>query len=211
MTTSPSPFRRASCWRASTRSCAGRRPLARKRVIAIEGLVLDGASHRVTVGEQTVSLGPTEYRLLSFFMMHPERVYSRNQLLDRVWGGNVYVEERTVDVHIRRLRKALERLWLRQVHPDRTRRRLPVLGTRGLTGVRDDHRPGHSRSPACWRCWAWRWRADSSSAGRWCGSSSALAGVPVSAAGQSLSARALAEASAISSIRRMWVAHGRTS
>jgi two-component system phosphate regulon response regulator PhoB len=59
-------------------------------------------------GEQTVSLGPTEFRLLQFFMEHPERVYSRGQLLDRVWGGNVYVEERTVDVHIRRLRKALE-------------------------------------------------------------------------------------------------------
>jgi two-component system phosphate regulon response regulator PhoB len=59
-------------------------------------------------GEQPVSLGPTEYRLLQFFMEHPERVYSRSQLLDRVWGGNVYVEERTVDVHIRRLRKALE-------------------------------------------------------------------------------------------------------
>ena len=72
------------------------------------GLVLDTAGHRVTAGEQSVQLGPTEYRLLSFFMEHPERVYSRNQLLDRVWGGNVYVEERTVDVHIRRLRKALE-------------------------------------------------------------------------------------------------------
>ena len=72
------------------------------------GLVLDTAGHRVTAGEQSVQLGPTEYRLLSFFMAHPERVYSRNQLLDRVWGGNVYVEERTVDVHIRRLRKALE-------------------------------------------------------------------------------------------------------
>lgn len=71
-------------------------------------LNLDGAGHRVTCGEATVPLGPTEYRLLSFFMTHPERVYSRSQLLDRVWGGNVYVEERTVDVHIRRLRKALE-------------------------------------------------------------------------------------------------------
>ena len=60
------------------------------------------------VGERTVTLGPTEYRLLEFFMTHPERVYSREQLLDRVWGGNVYVEERTIDVHIRRLRKALE-------------------------------------------------------------------------------------------------------
>ena len=72
------------------------------------GLVLDTASHRVTSGEQTVTLGPTEYRLLQFFMEHPERVYTRGQVLDRVWGGNVYVEERTVDVHIRRLRKALE-------------------------------------------------------------------------------------------------------
>ena len=82
-------------------------PAGTEERISIDGLVLDGASHRVTVGEQTVALGPTEYRLLSFFMTHPERVYSRNQLLDRVWGGNVYVEERTVDVHIRRLRKAL--------------------------------------------------------------------------------------------------------
>lgn len=77
-------------------------------VIEVEGLVLDAASHRVTAGDQTVQLGPTEYRLLAFFMTHAERVYSRAQLLDRVWGGNVYVEERTVDVHIRRLRKALE-------------------------------------------------------------------------------------------------------
>jgi two-component system phosphate regulon response regulator PhoB len=71
-------------------------------------LKLDPASHRVMAGEQTVPLGPTEYRLLQFFMEHPERVYTRGQLLDRIWGGNVYVEERTVDVHIRRLRKALE-------------------------------------------------------------------------------------------------------
>jgi two-component system phosphate regulon response regulator PhoB len=71
-------------------------------------LQLDVASHRVTALGQPVSLGPTEYRLLQFFMEHQDRVYSRGQLLDRVWGGNVYVEERTVDVHIRRLRKALE-------------------------------------------------------------------------------------------------------
>jgi two-component system phosphate regulon response regulator PhoB len=71
-------------------------------------LKLDPVSHRVMAGEQTVPLGPTEYRLLQFFMEHPERVYTRGQLLDRIWGGNVYVEERTVDVHIRRLRKALE-------------------------------------------------------------------------------------------------------
>ena len=70
-------------------------------------LHLDAASHRVTIDGADVSLGPTEYRMLEFFMRHPDRVYSRAQLLDRVWGGNVYVEERTVDVHIRRLRKAL--------------------------------------------------------------------------------------------------------
>jgi two-component system phosphate regulon response regulator PhoB len=76
-------------------------------IVKAGDLVLDTASHRVTANGDTVSLGPTEYRLLSFFMHHPDRVYSRAQLLDRVWGGNVYVEERTVDVHIRRLRKAL--------------------------------------------------------------------------------------------------------
>jgi two-component system phosphate regulon response regulator PhoB len=76
--------------------------------IDIEGLVLDQSSQRVSAGEHTVALGPTEYRMLAFFMTHAERVYTREQLLDRVWGGNVYVEERTIDVHIRRLRKALE-------------------------------------------------------------------------------------------------------
>jgi len=70
-------------------------------------LKLDPASHRVYIGDNVVEIGPTEYKLLLFFMRHPERAYSRAQLLDQVWGGNVYVEERTVDVHIRRLRKAL--------------------------------------------------------------------------------------------------------
>ena len=73
---------------------------------------IDGAAHRVfaetSSGPVPVHIGPTEYRLLHFFMTHPERVYSRSQLLDHVWGGSVYVEERTVDVHIRRLRKTLE-------------------------------------------------------------------------------------------------------
>ncbi|MBN8480738.1 MAG: phosphate regulon transcriptional regulator PhoB [Xanthomonadales bacterium] len=76
-------------------------------VIEIAGLRIDSAAHRVFAGEQTVSIGPTEYRLLHFFMTHPERVYTRSQLLDHVWGGGVYVEERTVDVHIRRLRMTL--------------------------------------------------------------------------------------------------------
>ncbi len=77
-------------------------------VLEFEGLRLDDSSHRVSAGDAEVALGPTEYRLLHFFMTHPERVFGRGQLLDRVWGGNTYVEERTVDVHIRRLRRALE-------------------------------------------------------------------------------------------------------
>ena len=76
--------------------------------VSVGRLRIDGAAHRVYADEQPVHLGPTEYRLLHFFMTHADRVYSRTQLLDHVWGGNVYVEERTVDVHIRRLRKALE-------------------------------------------------------------------------------------------------------
>lgn len=75
--------------------------------IEINGLHLDPASHRVTIDDRPADMGPTEYRLLQFFMTHQERAYTRSQLLDQVWGGNVYVEERTVDVHIRRLRKAL--------------------------------------------------------------------------------------------------------
>lgn len=75
--------------------------------VEVNGLLLDPVSHRVSSNDKTLELGPTEYRLLQFFMTHQERVYTRSQLLDQVWGGNVYVEERTVDVHIRRLRKAL--------------------------------------------------------------------------------------------------------
>ena len=75
--------------------------------IVVQGLCLDPVSHRVTINDQSVDMGPTEYRLLEFFLTHQERAYTRGQLLDHVWGGNVYVEERTVDVHIRRLRKAL--------------------------------------------------------------------------------------------------------
>ncbi len=77
-------------------------------VLTASGLSLDRASHRVAADGKMVELGPTEFRLLEFFMSHSERVYSRNQLLDQVWGNDVYIEERTVDVHIRRLRKALE-------------------------------------------------------------------------------------------------------
>ena len=80
---------------------------AEKEIIRAGVLELDTAGHRVTADGKDVRLGPTEYRLLQFLMTHPDRVYSRTQLLDRVWGANVYVEERTVDVHVRRLRKAL--------------------------------------------------------------------------------------------------------
>jgi two-component system phosphate regulon response regulator PhoB len=78
-----------------------------EKAIEVEGLVLDPVSHRITADGDPVDMGPTEYRLLEFFMGHQERAYSRTQLLDQVWGANVYVEDRTIDVHIRRLRKAL--------------------------------------------------------------------------------------------------------
>jgi two-component system phosphate regulon response regulator PhoB len=93
---------------ARVRAALRRHDVADGEVVTAGTLKLDSASHQVDAAGVEVSLGPTEYRLLEFFMRHPDRVYSRAQLLDRVWGGNVYVEERTVDVHIRRLRKALE-------------------------------------------------------------------------------------------------------
>lgn len=77
-------------------------------VIEVGELKIDSAAHRVFARGHPLAIGPTEYRLLHFFMTHAERVYTRSQLLDHVWGGGVYVEERTVDVHIRRLRKTLE-------------------------------------------------------------------------------------------------------
>lgn len=83
-------------------------PMAVEEVIEIQGLTLDPSSHHVMSGTQPLDMGPTEYKLLHFFMTHTERVYSREQLLNHIWGTNVYVEDRTVDVHIRRLRKALE-------------------------------------------------------------------------------------------------------
>lgn len=83
-------------------------PLLSREVVEVDGLKLDPSSHRLSVGGLPLEMGPTEFRLLHFFITHPERVYSRGQLIDHVWGDNVYVEERTVDVHIRRLRKSLE-------------------------------------------------------------------------------------------------------
>jgi two-component system, OmpR family, phosphate regulon response regulator PhoB len=85
-----------------------RAPQMTDDVVQLGGLKIDPASHRVTGNGEPVELGPTEFRLLHFLMTHPERVHSRTQLLDQVWGDHVFVEERTVDVHIRRLRKALE-------------------------------------------------------------------------------------------------------
>jgi len=85
-----------------------RAPEAVQEPLAAGALRLDPATHRVTVDGRTVPLGPTEFRLLRFLLARPERVHSRTQLLDQVWGDHVYIEERTVDVHIRRLRLALE-------------------------------------------------------------------------------------------------------
>jgi two-component system phosphate regulon response regulator PhoB len=83
------------------------RPSAGDTVLTFAGIRMDTAVHRVTRGERAIHLGPTEYRLLRFFLERPRRVFSREQLLDAVWGYNVYVEARTVDVHIRRLRTAI--------------------------------------------------------------------------------------------------------
>ena len=82
-------------------------PVGDEAPIEIDGLRLDPVSHRITVRGETIRIGPTEFRMLHFFMSHPERVFTRSQLLDGVWGRSVYIEERTVDVHVRRLRKAL--------------------------------------------------------------------------------------------------------
>jgi len=78
-----------------------------EQTLTFGGLTLNNEQHRVSADGQSLQLGPTEYRLLQFFLMNPERVHSRSQLLDNVWGQNIYVDERTVDVHIRRLRKTL--------------------------------------------------------------------------------------------------------
>jgi two-component system phosphate regulon response regulator PhoB len=85
-----------------------RAPEAAQEVLSAGVLKLDPATHRVTADGQSVHIGPTEFRLLRFFLARPERVHTRTQLLDQVWGDHVYIEERTVDVHIRRLRLALE-------------------------------------------------------------------------------------------------------
>lgn len=83
------------------------RPAFDKDVLTYSDIVMDTATHRVTRGDRPVELGPTEYRLLRFLLEHPGRVFSREQLLDSVWGQDAYIEPRTVDVHIRRLRKAM--------------------------------------------------------------------------------------------------------
>lgn len=84
-----------------------RAPQLTDDMVEVSGLKLDPVTHRITGHDQVLDMGPTEFRLLHFFMTHPERVHSRTQLLDQVWGDHVFVEERTVDVHIRRLRQAL--------------------------------------------------------------------------------------------------------
>ncbi|HMJ50023.1 MAG TPA: winged helix-turn-helix domain-containing protein, partial [Burkholderiales bacterium] len=85
-----------------------RAPHSTDDAVNIGSLVLDPISHRVYTGDESLHVGPTEFRLLHFLMTHPDRVYSRAQLLDQVWGDHVFLEERTVDVHIRRLRLALQ-------------------------------------------------------------------------------------------------------
>lgn len=106
-------------------------PVGDERPLEVDGLLLDPVSHRVTAQGEVLKMGPTEFRMLHFFMGHPDRVFTRSQLLDRVWGSNVYVEERTVDVHIRRLRKALGRFGFDK-----------LVQTVHGTGYRFSNRPG---------------------------------------------------------------------
>ena len=94
--------------RAYRRAAQNVESLTEDEAVVADGLELDPVSHRVVANGGEVHLGPTEFRLLRFFMNHQDRVFSRRQLLDRVWGKDVYVEDRTVDVHIRRLRRTLE-------------------------------------------------------------------------------------------------------
>jgi two-component system phosphate regulon response regulator PhoB len=84
-----------------------RAPEQASDLVTLGALQLDGATHRVNYHDQTLKLGPTEFKLLNYLMHHAERVHSRSQLLDRVWGDHVFIEERTVDVHVKRLREAL--------------------------------------------------------------------------------------------------------
>jgi len=84
-----------------------RAPEKSEETVALGGLTLDAAAHRVSWQGKALKLGPTEFKLLHYLMKHPERVHSRQQLLDRVWGDHVFIEERTVDVHVKRLREAL--------------------------------------------------------------------------------------------------------
>ncbi|HEX4881832.1 MAG TPA: phosphate regulon transcriptional regulator PhoB [Porticoccaceae bacterium] len=93
---------------ARVRALLRRRDLGQQQgPIQVQGLVYDPVSHHVSINGAATAMGPTEFRLLGFFLTHQDRVYSRDQILNHVWGGNVYMDERTVDVHIRRLRKAL--------------------------------------------------------------------------------------------------------
>ena len=83
-------------------------PTTLNETIEVKGLKLNPISHRITINNQPLDMGPTEFKMLHFFMTHQDRVFSRDQLLNNIWGTNVYVEDRTVDVHIRRLRKAIK-------------------------------------------------------------------------------------------------------
>ena len=85
------------------------KPEVLSSILKVEDLLLDRETHRVHRGDTEVKLGPTEFRLLEFLMQHPGRVFSRGQLLDKVWGETIYIDERTVDVHVGRLRKAVNR------------------------------------------------------------------------------------------------------
>ncbi len=115
----------------------------KEETLSFHGIEMNLATHRVTRETRSVHLGPTEFRLLRYFMEHPGRVFGRDQLIDAVWGHDIYVEERTVDVHIRRLRRELNAgdapdvirtVALRGLRAGRTRTRLTILRTPDAPG-----------------------------------------------------------------------------
>jgi two-component system phosphate regulon response regulator PhoB len=128
--------------------------------VELAGLRLDPASHRVVSGTRDISLGPLEFRMLRLFMSHPGRVYTRAQLLDEIWGVNAVIEDRTVDVHVRRLRKALsaggQGDWIETVRGVgySLRRELRSVSAFGDTSVGELHR---SMAVSPYDSWSWKW------------------------------------------------------
>ena len=149
-TTSSSRSRCRNCWRGCARCCAAPARSGSPPCCPIGDIELDREKKRVSRAGRAIDLGPTEFRLLEFLMERPGRVFSREQLLDGVWGKDIYIDERTVDVHVGRLRKALNRGQRGRSDPHRARRRLRARRPLRPGGVKlpatSDAKPAYPRS-----------------------------------------------------------------